>query len=90
MHCMPGTNATLRLDESARGWGTRTGHGKLDQVELKPLPTLRIALGIALFIEVTISHGSRLGIAPPDPTLHPLILQSCPRDKAKGYRCKLG
>lgn len=59
-----------------RGWGGTPGLcGKLDQVELKPLPTLRILLGISLsFIQVTISHVPRLGTALPDPTLHRLIL----------------
>lgn len=35
--------------QSARGSGTQMGCGKLDQVEIKPLPTLRIALGISLY-----------------------------------------
>lgn len=52
-----------------RVWGTYLGCGKLDQVELKPLPTLRIPLGISLYFSIYYPH-LYLEITPPDPTLH--------------------
>lgn len=60
------------------------GCGKLNRVELKPLPTLRVALGISPSIQVTISHVPRLGIAPPDTNLYHLTLHLIPGTMLKG------